>query len=324
MLQGTLNDNAWELVTNFLNQPDLYGVHVTKSKQGAQIIDVGVDAKGGFEAGRLVTEICLGGYGKAEIRLQQYGRTELPTIHVSTDRPVIATLGSQLAGWRITVESYQAIASGPARALARKPKKLFSKIQYSETSEHAVIVLESSKIPTEETLSFIASACDISIEQLCVIIVPTNSVAGLTQISGRIVETAIHKLMELGFDPNLVRYGLGSAPIAPLAPDVDTAMGRANDMLLYGGIAYVIVDYTRDNSELMDIVGRVPASMSPDYGKPFAEIFASVSGDFYKLDPHLFAPAVIMVNNAASGEVFRAGYVNADILEESISYRGLV
>jgi methenyltetrahydromethanopterin cyclohydrolase len=324
MLQGTLNDNAWDLVTDFLNQPDQYGIHVMKSKQGAQIIDAGVDAKGGFEAGRLVTEICLGGYGKAEIRLQKYGRTELPTIHVSTDRPVIAALGSQLAGWRITVESYHAIASGPARALARKPKKLFSKIQYSESAEHAVIVLESSEIPPEETLSFIASACNISIEQLCVIVVPTNSVAGLTQISGRIVETAIHKLMELGFDQNLVRYGLGSAPIAPLAPNVDAAMGRANDMLLYGGIAYIIVDYAIDNSELMDIVRRVPSIMSPDYGRPFAEIFASVGGDFYKLDPHLFAPAVIVVNNAISGEVFRAGYVNAGILEESICYRGLV
>ncbi|MCW4039378.1 MAG: methenyltetrahydromethanopterin cyclohydrolase [Candidatus Bathyarchaeota archaeon] len=324
MLQGTLNTNAWELVTRFRKQPDLFGVQVSESNQGAQIIDVGVNTKGGFDAGSLVTEICLGGYGQAYIRFQQYGRNTLPTIQVSTDHPVVATLASQLAGWRITVGSYHAIASGPARALARKPKKLFSKIQYSEIAEKAVIVLEASEIPTEEAISFIASTCGISIEHLCVIVAPTNSVAGLTQISGRIVETAIHKLMELGFDPNRVCYGIGSAPIAPLAHDEADAMGRANDMLLYGGVAYLTVDWTSDNRELMDIVHQVPSVMSSDYGRPFAEIFASVDGDFYKLDPHLFAPAVIVVNDIASGETYRAGYVNNEVIEESIRFRNLL
>lgn len=324
MLHGTLNTNAWELVTRFRKQPDLFGVQVSESNQGAQIIDVGVNTKGSFDAGCLVTEICLGGYGHASIRFHPYGRSTLPTIQVSTDHPVIATLGSQLAGWHITVGSYHAIASGPARALARKPKKLFSKIQYSETAEKAVIVLEASEIPPEETISFIASTCGISSEHLCAIVVPTNSVAGLTQISGRIVETAIHKLMELGFDPNAVCFGIGSAPIAPVAHDVAHAMGRANDMLLYGGVAYLTIDYAKENRKLMDIVRQVPSIMSSDYGRPFAEIFASVDGDFYKLDPHLFAPAVIVVNNIASGETYRAGYVNNEIIEESIRFRNLV
>ncbi len=323
MLRETLNDHAWDLITNFLNQPDFYGIQVIKSQQGAQIIDAGVNAKGGFEAGRIVTEICLGGYGKAEIRLHQYGHIDLPTIHVSTDHPVIATLGSQLAGWRITVGSYQAIASGPARALALKPKKLFSKIQYSEKAEKAVIVLESSEIPPEETISYIASACGISINQLCVIVVPTNSVAGLTQISGRIVETAIHKLTELGFDQNTIYYGLGSAPIAPLTHDTDKAMGQANDMLLYGGTAYVMIESTMDNHALTDIIRQVPSIMSRDYGRPFAEIFASVGRDFYKLDPNLFAPAVIVLTNTATNETFKAGCINAGVLEESINYQSL-
>ena len=324
MSQGTLNANAWKLVTRFRKQPDLFGVQISESNQGALIIDAGVNTKGGFDAGCLVTEICLGGYGQARLRFHQYGRSTLPTIHVSTDHPIIATLGSQLAGWRLTVGSFHAIASGPARALARKPKKLFSKIQYSETAAKAVIVLEAAEIPPEDAISYIASTCGVSCEHLGVIVVPTNSIAGLTQISGRIVETAIHKLMELGCDPNIVRYGVGSAPIAPLAQDEEHAMGRANDMLLYGGVAYLTIDSTMDNHELMDIVRQTPSIMSSDYGRPFADIFSSVAGDFYKIDPRLFAPAVIHINNIASGGTYRAGYINNEIIEKSICFRQLM
>jgi methenyltetrahydromethanopterin cyclohydrolase len=324
MLQGTLNNNAWKLVTRFRNQPDIFGVKVSESSHGALIIDAGVNTKGGFYAGCLVTEICLGGYGQGSLSFQQYGRCSLPTIHVSTDQPVVATLGSQLAGWRLTVGSFHAIASGPARALARKPKKLFSKIQYSETAEKAVIVLETSEIPPEKAISYIAATCGVSCEHLSVIVVPTNSIAGLTQISGRIVETAIHKLMELGFDPNMVRCGVGSAPIAPIAPNEEYAMGRANDMLLYGGVAYLTIDCVMDKNELMDIVRQVPSIMSSDYGRPFVDIFSSVAGDFYKIDPHLFAPAVIVINNIASGITYRAGFMNNEIIEKSIGFCNLL
>ena len=32
---------------------------------------------------------------------------------------------------------------------------------------------------------------------------------------------------------------------------------------------------------------------SPDYGRPFSEIFAGYNNDFYRIDPMLFSPAVI-------------------------------
>jgi methenyltetrahydromethanopterin cyclohydrolase len=130
--------------------------------------------------------------------------------------------------------------------------------------------------------------------------------------------------MELGFDPNMVRYGVGSAPIAPVAQDEEQAMGRANDMLLYGGVAYLTIDCAMNNQEVMDIIRQVPSIMSSDYGRPFADIFAAVAGDFYKIDPHLFAPAVIVVNNIASGVTYRAGYVNTEIIEKSIGVHNLV
>lgn len=307
-----------QLVKKLLAEPDEYGVKISTTDKGTTIVDAGVEANGGYLAGKAVTEICLGGYGKAEIHSRRYGDLELPSIHVYTDHPAVATLGSQLAGWRIKVGNYRAIASGPARALALKPKELYAKIDYRDDSDSAVIVLESSTIPNEAVVEYVADKCGVAVDKLCVIVVPTASIAGLTQISGRVVETALHKLVGMGFDPRTVLYGSGYAPIAPLHPNSIEAMGRANDMLLYGGVVYLTVEYSDKKEKLKEIVENIPSIASKDYGRPFAEIFKSVGRDFYKIDPHLFAPAVVVINNVTSGNVLGAGRINVEIIKKSI------
>ncbi|MHA1935331.1 MAG: methenyltetrahydromethanopterin cyclohydrolase, partial [Candidatus Thorarchaeota archaeon] len=39
--------------------------------------------------------------------------------------------------------------------------------------------------------------------------------------------------------------------------------------------------------------------------------------DFYKVDPHLFSPAEITLNDITSGKTFKAGSLNPDILKKS-------
>jgi len=39
----------------------------------------------------------------------------------------------------------------------------------------------------------------------------------------------------------------------------------------------------------------LPSRRSRDYGRSFAELFASVNGDFYAIDPMLFSPAMVIV-----------------------------
>ena len=53
------------------------------------------------------------------------------------------------------------------------------------------------------------------------------------------------------------------------------------------------------------------------YGKPFAEIFAAVNGDFYKIDPMLFSPAQVIVSNVETGNSFRAGELAPEIVDAS-------
>ena len=55
------------------------------------------------------------------------------------------------------------------------------------------------------------------------------------QIVARSVETALHKLHELGFDLTRIESGWGVAPLPPVAADDLAGIGRTNDAILYGG-----------------------------------------------------------------------------------------
>ena len=152
----SVNRYAIRLVKKLCEEAEGYGVNVKETGSGATLIDAGIRAKGGFLAGKIVTEICLGGFGKAEILCAPYGDWVLPSIFVYTDHPAVATLGSQLAGWSIKVEDYFAMGSGPARALALRPKELYEKIGYRDDAEEAVLLLETSKEPPEEVITYLS------------------------------------------------------------------------------------------------------------------------------------------------------------------------
>jgi len=314
----SVNRLAWKLLDKLCENSEFYGVIVEKTASGTTIVDAGINAKGGFEAGKLITEICMGGCAETKITFRRYGELELPSIFVYSDHPVIATLGSQYAGWQIKEGDYFAIGSGPARALALKPRDIYEKIGYKDDFDKAVIVLEADKPPPNTLLERFVKDCHVKPEDLAVILTPTASVTGATQVSGRIVETGIHKLGKVGLDPNVILYAWGVAPISPIHPKFVKAMARTNDAILYGGIAYYIVEY-EDEEKLKEIIEKAPSNASKSYGKPFIEIFKEAGYDFYKVDPNLFAPAVIIINNVVTGNTFQRGEVNSEALKKSFN-----
>lgn len=313
----SVNKESMRIMKEIYNNPEKYNVAVIRGPLEAHIIDAGIESRGGFLIGKRIVEICLGGLGEAQIELTRLGHLNVPAINVCTDYPAISTLGSQMAGWRIKVGDYVAMGSGPARALAQKPKNIYEKIKYKDEEAETVIVLEGTKLPPEEAIKNISDSCRIPPEKLFVIVAPTTSIAGLTQISGRVVEVGVYRLVEMGFDPNLILYACGWAPIPSVHPDVVEAMGRSNDAILYGGSVYMVVDYY-DDKHLEKIVREAVSSASEDYGRPFAEIFRKADQDFYKIDPKIFAPAEITVVNKRTGKTFSAGRINTDVLMRSI------
>jgi methenyltetrahydromethanopterin cyclohydrolase len=314
----SVNRLAHKLLQRLVENPDFYGVTVETAESGATLIDAGIGAKGGFHAGKIITEICMGGCAKAELTSRKYGETDLQSLLVYSDHPVIATLGSQYAGWQIKEDGYFAIGSGPARALALKPKKIYEQIGYKDTFDRAIVILETEKPPPAKLVSQIAEDCGIPAKNLTIILTPTTSLAGAVQISGRIIETGIHKLRRIGLDPNIILHAWGCAPIPPIHPNFAEAMARTNDSLLYGGVTHFTVQ-ADDEEKLRSIVEKSPSSGSKDYGKPFIEIFKEANNDFYKIDPNLFAPAVVTVSNLKTGRTFTNGKINAGVLLKSLS-----
>jgi methenyltetrahydromethanopterin cyclohydrolase len=145
--------------------------------------------------------------------------------------------------------------SGLARALA-VVEKLYEKLEYRDKAEAGVIVLEGRQLPTDEVATYIAGKCGINPASLTLLIAPTASVAGSIQISARVVETGLHKMVELGFDVRQIVSGYGTAPIATVDKDDLHAIGRTNDCILYGGQVYYSV--RADDAEVAALVERIP------------------------------------------------------------------
>jgi len=309
----SLNRMALETIEPLVNDAEKHRVSVVKSGNGATIVDCGVKVPGSYGAGRLFAMGCLAGLADVAITSSPIGEYRLAAVSVAVNRPVEGCMASQYAGWAINKSGYFAMGSGPVRALV-STEDIFEHIDHKEKSDVALVCLESRKYPPDEAIDYICAKAGVTPKNLTILIAPTGSIAGSVQIAARIVETAIHKMHELGFRLESILHGCGTCPIAPVAPDDMEAIGRTNDSVLYGGWAEITVDC--DNPAIEGIIDRIPSCASKDYGKTFVELYREY-GDFYKIDPLLFSPAAITVSDIGSGKTYRAGALNPDIVSRS-------
>ncbi len=312
-----LNRRAAAIADAMVADAAVLGVSASTLENGARLIDCGIAAPGGLEAGRLLAEVCMGGAGQVGFTSLDLDGLRLPGVQVRTDHPALACLASQYAGWAIKPEGYFAMGSGPLRAIARVETELFEKLGYAEpASGPGVLVLEARTAPNAAVASYVAGKAGLAPDRLSFLIAPTASPACGVQICARVVETALHKMLELGFNVRNILTGFGTAPLAPIAKNDTRAIGRTNDCVLYGGVVHLTV--RAEDDELQALAPRIPSSASSDYGTPFYDLFQRYGGDFYKVDPHLFSPAQVFLTNLKSGRTFEAGAVNAAVLRQSL------
>ncbi|MDH5540114.1 MAG: methenyltetrahydromethanopterin cyclohydrolase, partial [Rhizobacter sp.] len=239
-------------------------------------------------------------------------------VEVSSAQPVLACLGSQYAGWSLSAskeetggKKFFSLGSGPARALAAK-EKLFAELGYRDRCEQGVLVLEVGRPPPPVIIAKLLRDCGLAPQGLSIILTPTTSLAGTTQVVARVLEVALHKAHELGFALGRIVDGAASAPLPAPSPDGVQAMGRTNDAILYGGRVQLTV--RGDDAAARQLALQLPSGNSRDHGRSFADIFKAADFDFYKIDGALFAPAEVWVSNLDSGNTWHAGAVNMPLL----------
>jgi methenyltetrahydromethanopterin cyclohydrolase len=319
-MRPSVNALTKPLVDRLVADATMLRLSVTSGPRGARLVDAGAQVPGSLEAGRRIAEICLGGLGTVSFTpLGPIPRWPF-SVNVHTADPVLACLGSQYAGWSLAAgtgkDAYFALGSGPGRAAA-KAESLFDELGYHDRSDAAVLVLESSAPPPEAIIDKVAQATGLPASALTFIYAPTQSLAGATQVVGRVLEVALHKVHTLGFPLEHVVDGLGSAPLVPPSPHFVTAMGRTNDAIIYGGRVHLFV--AGPDAAAKALAEALPSTTSRDHGTPFATIFSNFKGDFYAIDPHLFSPAEVMVTATESGNTYRAGRLMPDLVDASFS-----
>ncbi len=307
----SLNERSWESLQIALTSSRQYGVKITRLDCGTMVVDAGVEAAGGMEAGLLIAEIGMAGLGVAHIEMADLCGNPWPWVVVRSDSPLQACYLSQAAHWQVKIAGFRAMGSGPACLLNQDLE--VGKI-FRESYDRAVLVLETRKLPDNAICIAIAETCGVRPENLALLVAPTSSLAGSVQIAARSVETGLHKLHTLGFDLNTVVSGMGRCPVAlPTGEDL-LSLGRTNDLVMFGCQVWLGIHGISDAC-LEDLVPRIPASNSIGYGLPFLETLKKAGG-FYDLDPGLFAPAEVTLSSLDSGKTFHAGSIDQDKLEK--------
>ena len=312
----SVNRQAVKIVEEMIAQAEQLGIAVTYLSCGARIVDLGLNAPGSLLAGKYAAEASLGGMGRVNFLPLDFGDFWLPGVAIAVDQTEIGCMASQYAGWGIRRGDFFAIGSGPARAQAAVEPLFKQKlIDYVDQAEAVVLVLEGHTLPNDDVGTYIARKCHVPPDKVTLLIAPAASLAGSIQLCARVVATGMHKMFKLGFDVRKVLHGYGTCPIAPVVPDEDLASAHLNDCVLYGGRVHYTV--RADDDELKALIERIPSSASPDYGTPCHDLFVRY-GNFYDVDPLLFCPSEVSINNLNSGRTFRAGRPNPQVLRASL------
>ncbi len=313
-----INEMGFEVFEDMLDFEDELRLEVHELDNGAVVVDAGVKAAGGLGAGIYLSRLCMADLADIQLVACDVAGVRLPGVQVATDHPAVSCMASQCAMWQIKADKYFAMGSGPARVLAGKTRDLYEKIGFEEFSDVGVLVLESNRLPDSAVSAKIAEQCGIDPADLRLAVASTDSVAGLVQVSARVVETGLHKLFTMGFDINTITSGWGRAPISPIVGDATMCMGSSNDAIIYGGETCYTLKY-ENVEELKQILRAMPSEASRDYGAPFYRTFKAAGFDFFKVDHNVFAPARVVMNETTSRRTFVSGRLNPEVLAESFN-----
>ncbi|WP_458190594.1 methenyltetrahydromethanopterin cyclohydrolase [Haladaptatus sp. NG-WS-4] len=305
----SLNRMALELVDEAIDFADELNVAAYELDNEATVLDFGIEADGGMEAGLLLAELQTAGLATVQTQMDDVAGAPLPAVELSTDHPALALLCSQKAGWELTVDDFEGLGSGPARALVAEESE-FQRVGYTDAFEFAVLAVESDTLPNEAVAEHVADLAGVEPNAVFLPTFATGSLTGSVSVASRAAELAVFRLTELGYDPLDILSATGTAPAAPVSYDEATAIGRTNDALAYGGRVHLTV------REEFDRFDELPSTVSDEYGTPFETFFNDAGWDFEEIPESVFAPAQVTVD-VVDGPTHVLGETNDNLLAAS-------
>ncbi|GAA0311204.1 methenyltetrahydromethanopterin cyclohydrolase [Halarchaeum salinum] len=279
-------------------------------ENGATVLDFGVEHTGGIEAGLLLAEIQTAGLATVQTGVAEIADAPFTHVELACDRPDLALLCSQKAGWELSVDGFEALGSGPARALVAEEAE-FRELGYTDAFDLSVLTLESDVLPTEDAAQVIAERAEVNTDGLYLPAYAAASTAGSVSAAARAAEMATFRLFEAGYDPQDIQSVNGRAPVAPVAGDEETAIARQMDALAYGGQVYLTVE--TDDTEAFE---AVPSTASEEHGRPLGDVFDDVEWDFAEVAAGVFGPAQVTVN-VVGGPTYALGGTDDAVLASS-------
>lgn len=305
----SLNRMAIELVDEALDFADELNVDAYQLENDATVLDFGVDARGGIEAGLLLTEIQTAGLATVSSGVRRVAGAPRTVVEFATDHPALAVLCSQKAGWELSDEDFEGLGSGPARALVGEEAE-YEAVGYHDAFDLTVLAVETADHPTPGVAEQVAAKTGVQTSGVFLPVFRTGSMVGSVTVASRAAELAVFRLFELDYDPLAIESVAATAPVAPVSTDEPRALGRTNDALAYGGQVHVTV------SEGFDRFDEVASSAAQVHNAPFYEIFEEVDWEFSDLDAGVFAPAEVTVDVLGGGTETHGG-VDEALLAES-------
>jgi methenyltetrahydromethanopterin cyclohydrolase len=305
----SLNRMAIELVDEAIDFADELNVAVHELDDEASVLDFGIEVESGLEAGLLLAEIQTAGLATVQARADEVAGTPRPHVELTTDHPGLALLGSQNAGWELSVDGFEGLGSGPARALVAAEGE-FDRLGYRDDFDLTTLTVEATELPDEAVADHVADRTDVEPSAVFLPVYATGSVAGSVTAAARAAELATFRLSELGYDPTEVVTAVGSAPVPPVSYDEAEAIGRTTDAVAYGGRVHLQV------GEEFDRFDEVVSSAAEEYGRPLVEVFDDADWEFEALPEDLVGPAEVTVD-VLGGSTYALGDTSEDVLAES-------
>lgn len=315
----SVNERAVALAEKMIHDPEYYKVKIHRIAS-AYVIDAGVEAAGGYEAAKLVTEILFGGLNKVTIDIfpEKIDDVYYDSVHVHSDRVVLQQAACNISGWELRPGKFAPVLAGPGRCVARKPGDwLESYSDYSDKYHRGVLTVEKGTMVSEEEVLDLIEATGLDAEDVIIIVAASGSTVCSVEVAARILEQTLHRLKEENFNLDAIVEAHGFCVIPPVVKDDLIAMGRLNDVLMYGGQSTFTVDC--EDSEIEAVINHITTDKCSEYGRSFKEIYQEHGCDFYQVPMEMYSPAKVLIINQRTGRNFKAGKFNLEVLAKSFN-----